>query len=116
MENKELKVVVNVYHNVEVDAEKVKIDMMNRISNPIVLDKYVNFWEHSRECLDPLSYEWRKYNKELDDMYNNICKRLKNRYTKEEKAYVRYYFSEDNQTIVIEVSKINILMHSLFVH
>ena len=115
MRNKEFKVVVNVYNNVEVDAERLKIDMMNRIDNPIILNKYVNFWEHSRECLDPLSYEWRKYNKEMDDMYNNICKRLKNRYTKGE-AYVRYYFSEDNQTIVIEVSKINILINSLFVH
>lgn len=99
MRNKELKVVVNVYNNVNVDAEKVKIDMMNRIDNPIDLAKYVNLWLHSNECIN------NKFNEEMNAMYNNICKRLKERYTKEEDVCVRYYFSEDDWNMVIEVSR-----------
>lgn len=97
---KKLEVVVNVYHNVDVDVEKVKNDVLNRIKNPIELAKYVNYWVHSSVCLGG------KYNEEMNTIYNNICKRWKKKYTKEENVDVRYYFSEDDWNMTIEIYKI----------
>lgn len=107
---KEFKVLIYVHDKVEVDVERLKVDMLNRISNPIILNKYVNFWEHSRECFKPLfHYDWTKYNKEMDDMYHKICIRLKERYTKEKNAYVKYHFSPYNCNMVVEIGRTSLI-------
>ena len=103
---KEIKVLINVHDNLEVDVERLKVDLLNRISNPIDLAKYVNFWEHSRECFKPLFHnDCTKYNKEMDDMYHKICIRLKERYTKEKNACVKYHFSPYNWNMVVEIGR-----------
>ena len=90
MENKKIKVIVHACNDLEVDVERVKIDMMNRISNPIELAKYVNFWEH-------------RFIGKPNTMYNNICKRLKNKFIKGKNGNVKFYFSQYNWNMVIEI-------------
>ena len=96
---KEFKVLVNVYDNVDVDAERVRIDMLNRISNQIELAKYVNFWKN----------RWI-ITGEDNVMYKKICIRLRNKFIKGKNAYVIYGF-DDDWNMVIEIGKVNPLMN-----
>lgn len=96
---KELKIKINVYHKVNVDVEGLENHIDNRICNPIELSKLVTYWLHSTDNLGGT------YNEEYDKIYNNICNRWKKLYVKDDNVTVRYYFSEDNWNMVIEIFK-----------
>ena len=99
MKTKEFKVIIRTYNNVKANVEELEKHINSIIENPIDLSKYVNMWLYSSECIND------KFDEDLNNQYNNICKRLERKYVQDENAYVRFYFSEDNWDIVVEISK-----------
>lgn len=99
MKTNEFKVVVRTYNNVKVNIEELTNHINRIITNPIELAKYVNIWLYSSNCMND------KFDDELNNKYNNICKRLARKYVQDENVNVDFYFSEDNWDIVVEVSK-----------
>ena len=99
MKTNEFKVVVRTYNNVNVNIEELTNHLNGRITNPIELAKYVNIWLYSSNCMND------KFDEELNNQYNNICKRLARKYVQDENINVDFYFSEDNWDMVVEVSK-----------
>ena len=99
MKTKEFKVIVRTYDNVNANVEELTKHFNSSIENPIELSKYVNMWLYSSECIND------KFDDDLNNQYNNICKRLARKYVQDENAYVRFYFSEDNWDMIVEISK-----------
>ena len=99
MKTKEFKVVVITYNNVNANVEELEKHFNSIIENPIDLAKYVNIWLYSSNCIND------KFDEDLNNQYNNICKRLERKYVQDENAYVRFYFSEDNWDMIVEISK-----------
>ena len=99
MKTNEFKVVVRTYNNVNVNVEDLTKHLNGIITNPIELTKYVNIWLYSRNCMND------KFDEDLNNQYNNICKRLERKYVQDENVNVNFYFSEDNWDIVVEISK-----------
>lgn len=96
---KEVNVKINIYDKVNVDVEGLKNDISNNICNPIDYCKYVRDWLHSADNIGMVQNEqYRKY-------YNNVCNTMKKRYVKDDNVTLRYYFSEDNWDMVIEIFK-----------
>lgn len=96
---KEVKVKINVFDKVNVNVEGLKNHIDNVITNPIDFSKYVVFWLHSSDNLGGT------YNEENDKIYHNICNRWKKLYVKDDDVTVRYWFSEDNWDMVVEIFK-----------
>ena len=99
MKTNEFKVVVRTYNNVNVNVEELTKHLNGIITNPIELAKYVNIWLYSSNCMND------KFDEELNNQYNNICKRLARKYVQDENVNVNFYFSEDNWDMLVEVSK-----------
>ena len=99
MKTNEFKVVVRTYNNVNVNVEDLTKHLNGIITNPIELTKYVNIWLYSRNCMND------KFDEDLNNQYNNICKRLERKYVQDENVNVDFYFSEDNWDMIVEVSK-----------
>ena len=99
MKTNEFKVVVRTYNNVNVNVEELTKHLNGIITNPIELTKYVNIWLYSSNCMND------KFDEELNNQYNNICKRLARKYVQDENVNVNFYFSEDNWDMLVEVSK-----------
>ena len=99
MKTKEFKVIVRTYNNVKANVEELENHLNSIIENPIDLAKYVNMWLYSSNCIND------KFDEDLNNQYNNICKRLERKYVQDENAYVRFYFSEDNWDMIVEISK-----------
>ena len=99
MKTNEFKVVVRTYNNVNVNVEELTKHLNGRITNPIELTKYVNIWLYSSNCIND------KFDEDLNNKYNNICKRLERKYVQDENVNVNFYFSEDNWDMFVEVSK-----------
>ena len=99
MKTKEFKVVVRTYNNVNANVEELEKHLNGVITNPIELSKYVNIWLYSINCMND------KFDDELNNQYNNICKRLARKYVQDENVNVDFYFSDDNWDMVVEISK-----------
>ena len=99
MKTNEFKVVVRTYNNVNVNVEDLTKHLNGIITNPIELTKYVNIWLYSSNCIND------KFDEDLNNKYNNICKRLERKYVQDENVNVDFYFSEDNWDMIVEVSK-----------
>ena len=99
MKTNEFKVFVRTYNNVNVNVEDLTKHFNGIITNPIELTKYVNIWLYSRNCMND------KFDEDLNNQYNNICKRLERKYVQDENVNVNFYFSEDNWDMIVEVSK-----------
>lgn len=99
MKTKEFKVVVRTYYNVKANVEELTKHFNSVIENPIQLARYVNIWLYSSNCMND------KFDEELNNTYNNICKSLAKRYTQDDNAYVSFGFSEDNWDMEVSVSK-----------
>ena len=99
MKTNEFKVVVRTYNNVNVNVEDLTKHLNGIITNPIELTKYVNIWLYSSNCIND------KFDEDLNNKYNNICKRLERKYVQDENVNVDFYFSEDNLDMIVEVSK-----------
>lgn len=99
MKTKEFKVVVRTYNNVKANVEELTKHINSSIENPIELAKYVNMWLYSSNCMND------EFDEDLNNKYNNICKRLERKYVQDENAYVNFYFSEDNWDMIVEISK-----------
>lgn len=99
MKTNEFKVVVRTYNNVNVNVEDLTKHLNGIITNPIELTKYVNIWLYSSNCIND------KFDEDLNNKYNNICKRLERKYVQDKNVNVDFYFSEDNWDMIVEVSK-----------
>ena len=94
----ELKVKIKSF-GVNADVEGLESHINDRICNPIELSKFVTYWLHST------SNYGGTYIPDFNNKYNNICSRWNKKYVKDDDVTVRYYFSEDNWDMVIEIFK-----------